>query len=64
MEHEYEPVTDLESHKKRHHFLHRMLDELLADWITHTGGRPSQGHMDEFLKWSNEQRTNPTGPHE
>lgn len=64
MEHEYEPVTDLESHKKRHVFLHRMLDELLADWITHTGGRPSNCPCDEFLKWANEQRTNPTGPHE
>ncbi len=59
---EYGPVTDLESHKARHVFLHRMLDELLADWITHTGGRPSE--MEGFLSWSNEQRTDPTGPHE
>ena len=59
---EYGPVTDLESHKRRHVFLHRMLDELLADWIEHTEGRPSE--MDRFLIWSCEQTKNPTGPHE
>jgi len=61
---EYGEVTDLESHKRRHVFLHRMLDELLADWITHTGGRPSQGQLDEFLYWSSQQTKHPTGPHE
>ncbi len=61
---EYGEVTDLESHKRRHVFLHRMLDELLADWITHTGGIPSKCEMPAFLKWANEQTENPTGPHE
>ena len=61
---EYEPVTDLESHKKRHEYLHRRLDELLADWITKTGGLPSECSLDAFLKWSYEQTENPTGPHE
>ncbi len=61
---EYADVTDLESHKARHVLLHSMLDELLADWITHTGGLPSKCSMDQFLKWANEQRTEPTGPHE
>ena len=60
---EYLPVTDLESHKKRHKYLHKMLDELMADWITHTGGLPSKCRLDELMKWANEQRENPTGPH-
>jgi len=45
---EYGTVTDLESHKARHVFLHRMLDELLGDWITHTGG----GFL-RNAKWTN-----------
>ena len=61
---EYADVTDLESHKARHVYLHRRLDELLADWIQHTGGLPSECSLDAFLKWAYEQTENPTGPHE
>ena len=56
-------VTDLESHKARHEFLHRMLDELVADWIVHTDGRPSRNTLLDLMKWSSAQTKNPDGQH-
>lgn len=57
------PVTDFESHRARHRYLHRMLDELVADWIRHTDGRPSKNSVLDLMKWANGQRDNPDGPH-
>ena len=54
-------------HKKRHEELHRALDELVADWISHHGiGKPYRGLTNtsimELIKWSHEQTINPTTP--
>lgn len=49
-----------QEHKERHQMLHRYLDELVADWITHTQKRPSQATVLELMKWSAQQTQNPT----
>ena len=46
-------------HRARHVKLHRMLDELAADWITETGRVPSQATVLDLMKWSNKQTTEP-----
>lgn len=50
---------DIEEHKERHRMLHKYFDELLADWITHTGKRPSGATVLELMEWSAEQKENP-----
>ena len=55
------PMTR-EQHKARHVELHKALDELFADYISH---HPQQTKFTEmplidFLRWSNEQQHNPT----
>jgi hypothetical protein len=47
-------------HKQRHVELHRALDELIADWITHTDKRPSSATVFDLMSWSHEQTQNPT----
>ena len=47
-------------HKERHGFLHKELDELVADFIQHGKKRPSQTTVMELMEWSFEQTTNPT----
>ena len=47
-------------HIERHQLLHRCLDELMADWITLTGGLPSKHSIIELAAWANEQKYNPT----
>jgi len=54
-----EPLIN-EQHRERHIFLHKMLDELLADFIEHTGKHPSKTTLYELMEWSNEQVANPT----
>lgn len=49
-----------DEHRERHKELHDSLDELLADWITHTGNLPSKCTVMEFLKWSSQQAKEPT----
>ena len=49
-----------EEHKARHVDLHGKFDELLADWIGHTGGLPSKTSLVEFMNWSHEQTIHPT----
>jgi len=49
-----------EQHRARHVELHKMLDELVADWMTHTGKRPSSSSVLELLEWSNTQTVEPT----
>jgi len=53
-------MISLSKHKKRHKLLHNHLDELIADWITHTRKLPSKSTVLELLTWSNEQIENPT----
>jgi len=49
-----------EEHIARHKELHRYLDELVADWITHTGKLPSTSSVFELMMWSSSQIDNPT----
>lgn len=49
-----------EEHKKQHQLLHKMLDELLADWITNGKKSPLKATILELITWSNEQTENPT----
>lgn len=56
-----EPLQTREDHIQRHKELHNALDELLADWITHTEGRPSETTVLDFIKWSHQQTIDPVG---
>jgi hypothetical protein len=49
-----------EQHRARHGELHKMLDELVADWIAQTGKAPSQGTVLELIEWSGAQAIEPT----
>ncbi len=49
-----------EEHKSRHKLLHKYLDELIADFITHTTNLPSQSTLLEFMEWSHRQTITPT----
>ena len=49
-----------EEHRQRHIELHRALDELVADWITHARARPSEGTVLDLLRWSSSQAEYPT----
>ena len=42
-------------HIERHKLLHKMLDELVADFISNTNKLPSQTTILELMKWSHEQ---------
>lgn len=53
-----EPLTP-EQHKQRHVELHRALDELVADFITHTGKLPSKSTLIELMEWSHKQTQEP-----
>ncbi len=50
-----------EDHKKRHKFLHKSLDELVADFIKHTGGLPSRLLISQLMAWSHTQTIKPDG---
>jgi len=47
-------------HIARHKKLHKCLDELLADWLSHTGKFLTKTTVMEFLQWSFRQTKNPT----
>jgi hypothetical protein len=49
-----------DEHKARHAELHKMLDELVADFSMSTGQRPSETSIYVLMQWSNEQMQNPT----
>lgn len=51
-----------EGHKQRHIELHAALDELVADWISHTESLPSASTVLELMRWSYGQTLNPTEP--
>jgi len=47
-------------HKQRHVELHKALDELLADFISHTTFLPSKTTIFELMRWSHQQTIKPT----
>lgn len=49
-----------EEHQDRHILLHRKLDELLADWITHEPTASIDRPVIDLMKWSCEQAKEPT----
>lgn len=49
-------------HIERHELLHKHLDELIADFITHTGGLPSKTTLMAFMHWSYQQTIEPNLP--
>ena len=48
-----------EEHIKRHNYLHKCLDELVADFITHTKELPSLTSLIRLMEWSSSQCINP-----
>lgn len=53
------PVTH-EQHTERHRFLHRCLDELIADWIGHTRKLPHKSSVRQLMEWSYQQSLDAT----
>ncbi len=53
----------LGEHRARHDELHRALDELAADWVSQkpSGRYFSNTTIMELMRWSNQQRIDPTG---
>jgi len=49
-----------DEHKARHLMLHRNLDELLADWLTHEPTASIDRPLIDLMKWSCEQTKEPT----
>ncbi len=54
----------VDKHKERHIELHKMLDELVADMVTHTSMLPSKTTVMELMQWSHEQTKKPTEAHD
>ena len=42
-------------HRERHVLLHKQLDELVADFIFHSGKLPSKTSILELMDWSHKQ---------
>jgi hypothetical protein len=51
---------DIHQHKEIHSMLHKKLDELVADYITHCEILPSKTSIMELMQWSYQQTLNPT----
>ena len=49
-----------QEHKERHIELHKALDELLADFISHTEGSLGKTTIMELIEWSHRQTISPT----
>ena len=47
-------------HRMYHVELHKCLDELMADFIDHTGKLPSRTTVAELMEWSYKETLNPT----
>ena len=47
-------------HMERHAKLHECLEELVADWMTHTKNVSSKSTIMKLMLWSHEQIINPT----
>jgi hypothetical protein len=54
------PKVAEENHKERHVFLHKNLDELVADFFYHTQTLPTKATIMELIEWSHKQTTNPS----
>jgi len=53
-------MTDKKDHRNRHILLHKMLDELLADFIYHNRGKHlSESSLLDLMEWSHRQTINP-----
>jgi hypothetical protein len=57
-------LPDAEAHRVRHQMLHMVLDELLADFIMHTGRRPSETPIMVLVQWPHRQTEQPDEPPE
>jgi len=53
-------LKEKQTHQERHIFLHKCLDELLSDFIYHTGELPTETKISDFMEWSHSQTINPT----
>jgi hypothetical protein len=42
-------------HQQRHEYLHKALDELVADWLGNTKNLPSSSTVMQLLSWSSKQ---------
>ena len=49
-----------DEHKACHVRLHKQLDELVADWITHVPKASINRPLIDFMQWSHEQTIEPT----
>jgi hypothetical protein len=49
---------DVTKHRARHEFLHRALDELVADYMLMAGGR-TYNTISDLLTWSHKQTSTP-----
>lgn len=52
---------DNQKHIERHKELHKCLDELVADFATHSGKMLSLSTVIDLIQWSKKQTENPTG---
>lgn len=52
--------TEVQIHRERHVLLHRMLDELMADYISKTGRRLGNSTLLDLMDWSHSQTISPT----
>lgn len=50
-----------QEHRERHELLHKMFDELAADFIAQMDRRLTDTTLLELLEWSHEQTKHPTG---
>lgn len=53
-------TMNLGQHRERHIELHKALDELVADFINHTGKLPSKTTLFELMEWSHQQTIAPS----
>lgn len=54
------PEQTPEEHKARHVALHAVLEELVADFLNHTGALPSRTSVMQLMEWSHQQTQQPT----
>jgi hypothetical protein len=49
-----------DEHRERHKLLHRMMDELVADYLSHVPrSLPSETTLMQLMEWSHAQTINP-----
>lgn len=50
------------NHERIHRWLHKSLDQLVADYIGHTKKMPSETNLLDFMNWSAGEKESPTEP--